>query len=64
MSDYKTSIPAFEYTFATKKEKATTSYEYLQKIEELMEDALNNLSPDAFRQLKENVGFMLDDFEE
>ncbi len=40
------------------------SYEYLQKIEELMEDALNNLSPDAFRQLKENVGFMLDDFEE
>ena len=40
------------------------SYEYLQKIEELMEDALNNLSPDAFRQLKENVSFMLDDFEE
>jgi hypothetical protein len=40
-----------------------TSYEYLNKIIEILDDALNNLSPDAFRRLLDNIGGIVDDYE-
>ena len=41
-----------------------TSYEYLNKIIEILDDALNKLSPDAFRRLLNNLSETLDDYSE
>lgn len=40
-----------------------TSYEYLNKIIEILDDALNNLSPDAYRRLLDNLSDTIDDYE-
>lgn len=40
-----------------------TSYEYLNKIIEILDDALNELSPDAYRRLLDNLSETIDDYE-
>lgn len=40
-----------------------TSYEYADKISEILDDALNKLPPEAFRKLLNDVGVMLGDYE-
>lgn len=41
-----------------------TSYEYINKIEEILDDALNKLSPEAFRKLLDNLNMALEDYED
>lgn len=41
-----------------------TRLEYEEKIEEILDEALNNLSPDAFRRLIDDLLFRLEDYEE
>ena len=41
-----------------------TSYEYTNKIQEILDDALNKLSPEAFRKLLDNLSMMLEDYED
>lgn len=40
-----------------------TSYEYAEKISELLDDALNKLSPEAFERLLDSVSMILSDYE-
>lgn len=40
-----------------------TSYEYVNKISEILDDALNKLSPEAFKRLLDNVSMMIEDYE-
>ena len=40
-----------------------TSYEYADKISEILDDALNKLSPEAFNMLLDNVSMLLEDYE-
>ncbi len=40
-----------------------TSYEYVNKISEILDDALNKLSPEAFNMLLDNVSILLEDYE-
>lgn len=42
----------------------TSSYEYLNIISELLDEALNNLPPEAFRRLLDNVRNLLEDYED
>ena len=42
----------------------TNSYEYLNIISELFDEALNNLQPVAFRRLLDNVRNLLEDYED
>lgn len=39
------------------------SYEYADKISEILDDALNKLSPEAFKRLLDNVSMLLEDYE-
>lgn len=41
-----------------------TLYDFECKFEELMDTALNNLSPSAFERLKDNINMILEDYEE
>ena len=41
-----------------------TRLEYAEKIEEILDDALNNLSPDAFKKLIDDLSFRLEDYED
>lgn len=40
-----------------------TRNEYEQKIIEVLDSALNELSPEAFQKLIDNIGFILQDYE-
>lgn len=40
-----------------------TSYEYITKIEEILDDALNQLSPKVFEILLDNISMLLADYE-
>ena len=62
--DYKTSIPAFGYSFATKHERSKTRYDYLDWIEEILDDALNNLSSKEFEELKDDIDILMADYED
>lgn len=42
----------------------TNSYEYLNIISEILDEALNNLPPEAFRRLLDNVRNLLEDYED
>ena len=46
-----------------RKEDEMTSYEYADKISEILDDALNKLSPEAFKRLLDNVSMLLEDYE-
>ena len=39
-------------------------YEYANQIQEILDDALNKLSPDGFNRLLDNLRLMLEDYEE
>lgn len=41
-----------------------TLYDFTWRFEELMDDALNNLSPKAFKTLVDNISMILDDYED
>ena len=41
-----------------------TITDFTWRFEELMDDALNNLSPEAFKTLVDNIAMMLDDYED
>lgn len=41
-----------------------TSYEYAMKINDILDDALNKLSKDAFEKLLDDVSMMLEDYED
>lgn len=59
--DYKTSIPAFGY----KRQKRTkTRYDYIDQIEETLDDALNNLSPKEFEGLKDDIDILMAEYED
>lgn len=40
------------------------SYEYLNIISEMLDEALNNLSPESFARLLDNVRGLLEDYED
>lgn len=42
----------------------TNSYEYLNIISELLDEALNKLQPESFARLLDNVRGLLDDYED
>lgn len=62
--NYKTSIPAFGYSFATKQERTKTRYDYIDQIEETLDDALNNLSPKEFEGLKDDINILMAEYED
>ena len=41
-----------------------TLYDFTTAFEELMDTALNKLSPDAFEKFKDNINMILADYEE
>ena len=40
-----------------------TSYDYICAIEELLDEACNKLSPEAFDKVKDSIDMILSDFE-
>lgn len=41
-----------------------TSYEYANKIQEILDDALNKLPPESFRILLDNLSMILADYDD
>lgn len=41
-----------------------TLYEFDSEFEELMDDALNNLSPESFRKFIDDISMILADYED
>lgn len=41
-----------------------TRYDFEKSIEELLDEALNTLSPDSFRGLLDSISMILEDYEE
>lgn len=41
-----------------------SSYEYLYQIEEILDDACNKLTPEAYRKLLDNIAMMCDEKQE
>lgn len=41
-----------------------TLYDFDRAFENLMDDALNNLSPESFRMFKDNITMILADYED
>lgn len=39
-------------------------YDFYREIEELIDDALDSLSPENFDKLKDDIHMLLDDYEE
>ena len=40
-----------------------TLYDFTNAFEELMDEALNDLSPESFERFKDSVSMILDDYE-
>lgn len=41
-----------------------TVYDFERAFEEMMDEALNKLSPEAFEKLKDSISMILSDYEE